>query len=828
MVSLGRPLSSNTLCCPTVSFARVAQAFDSGERSIPEMTDLREQLQATLDGAYTIERELGGGGMSRVFVATENALGRRVVVKVLPREMSGQLSADRFKREISIAARLQHPHIVPLLNAGDVEGIPYFTMPFVDGESLRARLGRHGELPLNDAIRILREVASALAYAHAHDVVHRDIKPDNVLISSGAAMVTDFGVAKAVDAAATSEGSSGITSSGVALGTPAYMAPEQVSADPLVDQRADLYAWGTMAYELITGQTPFSGRSPQAMLAAHVTETPEQITRRRAAIPPALGNLVMRCLEKRPADRPQSADEVVRGLDALGTTGGSTVTETRARAAPNRRLMIAAGMAIALVVAMGLWAMKRGTAGAPASPTEMTLAVLPIENLGGDSTVEYLADGMTGELSHALTKVPGLQVVGDISTFRFKGTRTPPGDIARQLGVRMLLTGRLQPGNGRVRLQMQLSDRDGKLLWSNTFDRQNKDNFAMQDEITSAIANEMRVALSPATVAETRAGRTVNPEAHDLYLRGQFEKNKLTSDGLQRARGYFERALAVDPNYAQAHAGVAFVYDILADVYMPSHEYHMLSLAAAKRAVQSDSLLAEARVLYGYEIAAATWDVAAGRAEMERGLAMNPNSPDALFIYSLHLFLTGDNAKAVALADHLIQIDPLSALAARLRAEALAWGGRNDEALKQDSAAIALDKMVIIWESTAGIALRETGRLEESAAAFREFEKRFNQPSAGLAVTYGRMGKRDEALRTIAELEARERRQWVDPDFIAFAYAGIGDNDHAMAWLETAFRKKTWTLRAIMNWDAPWLHTLHDDPRFITLKRRVLATTFKS
>jgi tetratricopeptide (TPR) repeat protein len=392
----------------------------------------------------------------------------------------------------------------------------------------------------------------------------------------------------------------------------------------------------------------------------------------------------------------------------------------------------------------------------------------------------------------------------------------------------MLLTGRLQPGRGRVRLQMQLSQPDGKLLWSNTYDRENKDNFAMQDEITGVIANEMRMVLSPTTVAVARAGRTANPEAHDLYLRGVFEKNKLTPQGLQRALGYFQDALKLDPHYAQAHAGVAFVYDILADVYMPSHEYHMLALTAAQRAVESDSLLAEARVLRGYEIAAATWDLAAGRAEMDRGLAMDPNSTDALFMNGLYFWVTGDNARAVIVADRLLQIDPLSPIAARLRAEALAWGGRYQEALAADSVAKKLDPTVIIWEATDGIALRELGRLDDAAAAFLQFEKTAGQPSVGLAQTYGRMGRRDDALKVIHALEARARRQWVDPDFIAIAYAGIGDTDHAMEWLETAFREKAWGVRAFLNWDLPWFASIRADPRFVDLKRRVLATTFKS
>ena len=279
---------------------------------------LREELARALGAAYIIERELGGGGMSRVFLATETALGREVVVKLLPPEMAATVSTERFKREILLAARLQHPHIVPVLAAGDANGLPYFTMPFIAGESLRARLANHGEMPVAEAARVLREIASALAYAHVHGIVHRDIKPDNVLLSGGAAMVTDFGVAKALFTSASAEHAS-TTSLGVALGTPAYMSPEQASADPAVDHRADIYAFGVLAYELLTGHTPFFGRTPQGLLAAHVTETPELVQKRRATVPPNFALLVMRCLEKRPADRPQTALEIVHALDDLTT-----------------------------------------------------------------------------------------------------------------------------------------------------------------------------------------------------------------------------------------------------------------------------------------------------------------------------------------------------------------------------------------------------------------------------------------------------------------------------------------------------------------------------
>lgn len=296
------------------------------------MTELITLLQDALGAAYRVDRELGGGGMSRVFLARDATLDRAIVIKLLPEDAASSVSAERFKREIAVAARLQHPHIVPLLSAGEVRGLPFFTMPFIEGESLRERLTREGELPIDEAVQILKEVARALAYAHEHGIVHRDIKPDNVLISGGASMVTDFGVAKAVSASA-STASTGLTQLGIALGTPAYMAPEQAAGDGTIDHRADLYALGCMAYEILTGQPPFTGRSTQSLLAAHVTELPEPVQKRRASVPPALVAIVMHCLEKRPADRPKNAAEVLRALDAVvvtpPTTNAYTATDTR-------------------------------------------------------------------------------------------------------------------------------------------------------------------------------------------------------------------------------------------------------------------------------------------------------------------------------------------------------------------------------------------------------------------------------------------------------------------------------------------------------------------
>jgi serine/threonine protein kinase len=279
------------------------------------LAGLREQLQRTLGTAYTLERELGGGVMSRAFVAEDTRLQRKVVIKVFPPDLAAAVDLELFRREIQVAAKLQHPNILPVLTSGDTEGLPYYTMSFVEGESLRERISRDGALPLHDVVRILRDVLSALAYAHDHGVVHHDIKPDNVLLTEHASLVTDFGVARALWASA-AEGSF-VTSLGVAVGTPAYMAPEQVAADPSTDHRADIYAVGAMAYEMVSGSQLFPGRTPQRTMAAHVLEEPVALDEKQPSVPGALSALIMRALEKDVADRPQSAEEMLRDLNAL-------------------------------------------------------------------------------------------------------------------------------------------------------------------------------------------------------------------------------------------------------------------------------------------------------------------------------------------------------------------------------------------------------------------------------------------------------------------------------------------------------------------------------
>jgi serine/threonine-protein kinase len=410
-------------------------------------SELRDRLQIALSGAYGIERELGGGGMSRVFVAEEKALGRRVVVKVLPPEMAAGVNVDRFRREIQLAASLQHPHIVPLHTAGSSGDLLYFTMPLIDGESLRARVARDGELPIHSAVRILRDVADALAYAHSRGVVHRDIKPDNVLISGQHALVTDFGVAKALE---NSTGEASLTSLGVALGTPAYMAPEQAAAEPNIDHRSDIYAFGCLAYEVLTGRPPFGGMSAQQVLAAHITQRPDPLTSRRMACPPALAGLVGRCLEKKPADRPQSAGEVHEQLELIATPSGgmtpTTAVPTVVTKPMSRRwLTIGAGVAaLAAILGAGYWKLGHR------APLDRHRVFAPaFINKTGDAALDPLIANATAAVSSGLAEIDGVDVVDGAENRATAGTLVT-GALYRQSDSIQLTATITDPSSGKT------------------------------------------------------------------------------------------------------------------------------------------------------------------------------------------------------------------------------------------------------------------------------------------------------------------------------------------------------------------------------------------
>jgi TolB-like protein len=502
--------------------------------------------------------------MSRVFLADETSLGRKVVVKVLPPELAAEVNVERFRREIQVAARLQHPHIVPLLSASEDGALLYYSMPFVDGESLRDRLARDGELPIADAVRLLREISDALSYAHEHGVVHRDIKPENILLSRGHAVVADFGVAKAL-AAATSEQK--LTGTGLALGTPAYMAPEQAVGDPRVDHRADLYALGVVAYEMLAGQPPYAGRSAQATVAAHVTEVPEFITKRRPGVSAPLADLVMRLLEKRAADRPQSADAVTQALDALPATssGERTAAVSGARMADPRNWSRAAVVSGALILAIALVAGWLGLR--PRSPETQSrkqrVAVAPFQNLTGDASLDHVGRIAAEWLSQALVRAESVDVVSpDAVAIALRNSKDGPTGVLARLAAatsaQLVVTGSVaRNGPDSVQLRAQVVDaRTGKV----------------QSPIEGAAGptNEPGAAID--VIGERLLSALVSGNAMDVTLKAtppkyaafqEFDAGQQfarTRDDWVRARPYYERAIAIDSTFALAYNLLALSY----------------------------------------------------------------------------------------------------------------------------------------------------------------------------------------------------------------------------------------------------------------------------
>jgi serine/threonine-protein kinase len=524
------------------------------------------RLNAALAGRYVIEREVGQGGMATVYLAEDVRHHRKVALKVLRPELAATLGVERFLREIEVAANLQHPHILPLFDSGEADGFLFYVMPYIEGESLRAKLARGGELPVAESAKILRDVVDALSYAHQHGVVHRDIKPDNVLLSGRHALVTDFGVAKAVSEAT---GRQALTTAGVALGTPMYMAPEQAVADPHVDFRADLYAVGVMAYEMLTGHPPFTGPSPQAILAAHVTEPAKPITTIRQSVPAPLGQLVMQCLEKRPADRPANAEVLLPQLEALTTpSGGITPTSTapltavsagaaRARRLP-RWVMAAAGIVIVAGAGYGAF---REFGGHGMGAGAQSVAVLPFDNVGGDTANKVFTDGVQDEILTDLTRVGALQVTSRSSSDQYRGTTKSVKQIGAELGVRTLLEGQVQRAGNHVHVNVQLVDAEhDRQLCALSYDREltAENVFAIQGDIAQNVAQALQASFTKTEEAAVEKAPTSNLAALDWYHRGKelfaLRGGAFKDTAAVRA---FEQAITLDSNFAEAWAGLA-------------------------------------------------------------------------------------------------------------------------------------------------------------------------------------------------------------------------------------------------------------------------------
>ncbi len=777
------------------------------------MSGAPSSLQAALAGRYLIERELGRGGMATVYLARDLKHRRPVALKVMNPAVATVLGADRFLREIELAARLQHPHIVTVFNSGDADGTLWYTMPYVEGESLRARLEREHRLPLAEALRIAAEAARALEFAHQHGVLHRDVKPENLLLTTdGSTLVADFGIARPQGE------TSAMTETGVVLGTPAYMSPEHAAGDP-VDARSDIYSLGCVLYEMLAGEMPYSGPNAQALLAKRLSE-PAPSLRTTRDVPPAVEQTVARALARLPADRHATAGEFAKALQSL--EGASGTAAAQGRHGPVRWVGIAAGVLLAVVAGLALARRLLPRVGGAAQPA--SAAVLPFADLSETKDQEYFSDGLTDELITALSKVPGIRVVARTSSFQFKGRDVDVRDVGRRLHVGAVLEGSVRRSGNRVRIAAQLvNTADGYQLWADAYDREIEDVFAVQEDIARAIISALQVRLGASGSKALRARPTGDLAAYDLYLKGRFAWNQRTAVGMREAVRYLELAVARDSGFALAWAALADAY-VLVIPYgdAPREATWPKARAAAGRALALDSTLGEAHTALAYGTMIYDWDWPAAEASFRRAIAADSTYPTGHQWYADFLWGRGRLEEALQQMQLAQRLDPLSLVIGSELGATYYLLRRFDTAEQRLRETLALDPDYPHTLYLIGLVYLQQRRYREAIDAMRRALDLagFQEDLAG-ALAYAYAVSRDHAAATryTAEIQQRLANGGVGLFALALAYTGQGDLNRAFEYLHRAIDVRDAYLPE--DFFDPLLDPLRADARFARVEERM-------
>jgi serine/threonine-protein kinase len=731
-------------------------------------------LTTALADRYAIERELGRGGMATVYLAQDLKHHRAVAMKVLRPELAGAIGPERFLREIEIAAGLSHPHILPLFDSGSLDGLLYYVMPYVEGESLRQRLDRERQLPIEDALRITREVGDALGYAHSLGVVHRDIKPENILLSHNHAVVADFGIARAI---ATANGEK-LTEAGLTLGTPSYMSPEQAAGDTELDGRSDLYSLGCVLYEMLVGDPPFLGHSPQQILARHVLDPVPPPRTVRTTVPLAVERAVLQALAKAPADRYATMLMFAEALGALAVSAPEVTVVLR-----------------------------------PAPPAQ-SIAVLPFVNLSGDPENEYFGDGLAEELLNLLGRVNGLRVASRTSAFLFKGTKTDLRTIGQTLNVQHVLEGSVRKAGTRIRVSVHLTGAaEGYDLWSARYDRELEDVFEIQDEIARTIVDALQIRLTGEQAQRFDKRGTADPEAYDSYLKGRHHWNNRPL-GIPKAVEYFKQAVAKDPGYALAYTGLADCYGSMGgweSNAMAPHDAWPRAAAAARRALELDETLAEAHTSLAHVHLHYDWNWHAAQEEFHRAVELNPAYSTAHHWFSHLAMAMGRIDASLAESRRCLELDPVD-LIINVHLIWHYWlAGQPDEAIEQGCNTRELYPNVFWPEFFIGLAY-EGKNVPAAAVAHLERAMIMSGGStfvlAALGHAYAAADKRGKALDLLSQLAAQGRERYVPAYDRAIIHVGLNQVDPALDWLERAYEEHS-----------SWISYLNVEPRLEPLRR---------
>jgi eukaryotic-like serine/threonine-protein kinase len=714
--------------------------------------------------------------MATVFLGHDLKHDRPIALKVLHPELAAMLGSERFLREIRIAARLTHPYILSLHDSGQVEGLLYYIMPYVAGESLRERLLREKQLSLEDALTTSREVADALSCAHRQGIVHRDLKPENILLSGGHAVVADFGVARAIGVASGEQ----LTETGLAVGTPAYMSPEQAAGEA-VDARADIYALGCVLYEMLAGEPPYTGATAQVVIAKRFTEPVPRVRRLRETVPVAVEQALMKALAKAPADRFASAAQFVEAMTH------------------------AAGVPL------------------PAQ----SVAVLPFLNLSGNPENDYFADGITEDVIAQLSKIRALKVISRTSVMPFKKREQSASDISTQLGVATLLEGSVRRARDRVRIVAQLIDAaTNRHLWAETYDRELIDIFAIQSDVALRIAVALQAELSPDERASLKdhaaAGPSQNPEAYEAYLKGRFHWYQHTPENLEIALRYFELALQKDPDYALAHGAIADTWGgrTFLGLVAPREAYPAVR-AGVLRAIELDDTIAETHDLMGRLQMWFEWDLETAERAFQRAIQLNANYADVRVFYAWLLNTVERWEEAKTQMARALELDPLNAFFQWSLGFGLFLQRRYDDAIDQFRRTLRMDPSVLLAHSGLWISLHQKNMHEEALREARKYFEALEDREVTDAMTSGfAEGGYARSMHLAADtLAERFSQTYVPPTRVARLYAYANESNLAVQWLEKAYAERDFEMVYLgihPSWD-----NLRSDPRFQDLLGRV-------
>lgn len=805
---------------------------------------------------YRLDKELGRGGGGHVYKAYDTVLNREVVLKLLaPDLVTNQESRARFLREAQLASALDHPNICTIYEIGQVEDQHFIAMQYVPGKPL-SRVIDGRPLSLESLLSIGLQVADALTTAHARNIVHRDIKSANIIITPrGQAKVLDFGLAKAVSESA-SQAEAELTRMGASLGTPSYMSPEQARGER-VDHRSDIFSFGVVLYEMATGQGPFKRKSPVETMNAVIHEPHPPITELNQAIPLQLGSIIDRTLAKDPANRYQTMQQVVEALRTVAQTYASVAgvpdgvsvpyarpqrqsalggvgrwvrrflgRETRSGASPSQ--MLTSGQRESSQVSPASPfprepAAESSRVSALSARSGPSIAVLPLVNMSADPENEYFCDGMTEELIDALAKVEELRVVSRSSCFQFKGTGHDVRELGEQLNVSHVLEGSVRKAGNRIRITAQLiSVNDGFHLWSEKYDRELEDVFAIQDEITERIVEQLKVKLAGEKAAQLVKPATHNVEAYTLYLKGRFYWNKRTEEGIKKGIECFEQAIVTDPGYALAYAGLADCYNVLAITGGDPSACFSKAKTAATKALALDDTLAEAHASLALTRTFYDWNWLEAESAFQQAIGLNPNYPTAHQWYAEYLSAMKRPDEALTEIKRTLELDPLSLMVITAVGIVFYYARQFDQAIEPLQKVLDMDPNFPPALRVIGWVYEQQGMSEEAIEAYQQAvtsSGRNVSMLADLGRSYAATGRRDEAQKLLDELQDLAQQRYVSPYELALIYTGLGENDQALEKLAAACEERYW-LVVNLNVHSTW-DRLRAEPRFAALLKRM-------